>query len=256
MLERWREQYELGAVGIGGFGPLELDPAHPDHGCVVSTPKPGWSGADLLGLVAGLDAPAALDTDVNGAALAEGRWGAARGLDSWAYVTVGTGVGVGSIVVGRPVRGMGHSEAGHMRIPRLAGDVWAGACPYHGDCVEGLASGHAIQARTGRPAESLRPDDPVWEGVVHALTGLFHNLVLTTLPQRILVGGSVAAGQPHLMPRLRFALKVSLAGYGAAAGIEPELFLREPGLGDMAGPLGAVAIGLSALEPSHAIATS
>lgn len=248
VLERWQAEQGFAALGIGSFGPLELDPASPDHGCIVSTPKPGWSGIDVLGLAAGLGTSAALGTDVNGAALAEGRWGAARGLDSWTYVTVGTGIGVGSIVGGRPVRGLGHSEAGHLRVPRLPGDTWPGACPYHGDCAEGLACGPAIRARTGQAAETLSPDDPAWESVVHALAGLFHNLTLTALPQRILMGGGVGAGQAHILHRIRQALKASLNAYGAAARIDFDTFLQPPGLGDRAGPLGAVALGLSALE--------
>lgn len=252
VLERWKGEHGFAAIGMGSFGPLELDPASAEHGCIVSTPKPGWSGADVLGLAAGLGVPAALDTDVNGAALAEGLWGAARGLDSWTYVTVGTGIGVGSIIGVHPVRGMGHSEAGHLRVPRLDGDTWPGTCPYHGDCAEGLAAGPAIRARTGRAAETLSPDDPAWDGVVHALAGLFHNLILTALPQRILLGGGVGAGQAHLTPRIREALKASLGGYGATAGIDFERFLQPPGLGDRAGPLGAIAIGLSALEAKPA----
>lgn len=247
VLERWRAGPRFAALGIGSFGPLELDSDNADHGRIVSTPKPGWSGADVLGLASGLGVPAALDTDVNGAALAEGRWGAAHGLDSWTYVTVGTGIGVGSIVDGRPMRGQGHSEAGHLRVPRLEGDVWSGACPYHGDCAEGLACGPAIKARTGRAAETLSPDDPAWDSVVHALAGLFHNLTLTALPRRILLGGGVGAGQAHLTPRIREALKASLGGYGATRRIDFEQFLQSPGLGGRAGPLGAVAIGLTAL---------
>lgn len=246
VLMRWRAEQGFAAVGVGSFGPLELDPASPDYGRIVSTPKPGWSGADVLALGQGLAVPVGLDTDVNGAALAEGLWGAARGLDSWAYATFGTGIGVGSIVAGRPVRGLGHSEAGHLRVARPAGDGWPGACAFHGDCVEGLASGAAIRARTGQAAETLAADHPVWDSVVHALAGLFHNLTLTAVPQRVLVGGGVMTGQPHLLPRIRAALTASLAGYGAAALIDPEVFLQPPDLGERAGPLGAIAIGLTA----------
>lgn len=249
VLERWQAAHGFAAVGIGAFGPLDLDPTSADHGRIVSTPKPGWSGADVLGLAAGLGVPTALDTDVTGAALAEGLWGAAQGLDSWAYVTVGTGIGVGSIVDGRPVRGLGHSEAGHMRVSRLKGDDWPGVCPWHGDCVEGLASGPAIRARTGRAAETLSPGDPVWDSVVQALAELFHNLLLTTLPQRILLGGGVGMGQAHLTPRIRKALAASLGGYGATGGLDFDRLLQHPGLGLRAGPLGAVAIGLSVLRP-------
>lgn len=184
MLARWHEREAFAAIGVASFGPLELDPDAPRYGCIVNTSKAGWSGADVLAPLRGFGAPIGFDTDVNGAALAEGRWGGARGLDSYAYITVGTGVGVGSMVRGRTVRGLGHSEAGHLRIPRLAGETWAGVCPYHGDCVEGLASGPAIQARAGEPGDRLEPSHPAWDEVVHALAALLHNLVLTAAPRR------------------------------------------------------------------------
>ena len=191
VLRQWRAGPGFAALGIASFGPLELDERSPDHGRIVATPKPGWSGADLTVLGAGLGVPVSLDTDVNGAAFAEGRWGAARGLRSFAYVTVGTGIGVGTVIGGRTVRGLGHSEAGHLRVARPAGDEWPGVCPYHGDCVEGLASGPAVKARAGRSGDQVGPDDPVWDMVVHALGGMLHNLVLTTAPERILIGGGV-----------------------------------------------------------------
>ena len=249
LLARWRAGPGFDAVGVAGFGPLELDPRSPDFGQVTATPKPGWRGADLTTLGRGLDAPLAIDTDVNGAALAEGRWGAARGLRSYAYVTVGTGIGVGAVVDGRPVRGLGHMEAGHQTVGRRAGDDWPGVCPYHGDCVEGLASGPAIAARAGRPGDSLAPDDPAWEMAVHALAGLMRNLVLTVCPERILIGGGVADGQPWLFPRLRAALLDSLGGYATAGRIAAgvDAYVQPPALGARAGPLGAVAVALDAL---------
>lgn len=249
VLKRWKADAGFAAVGIASFGPLELDDRSPDFGRIVNTTKPGWSGADVIGLGRGLGVPVAIDTDVNGAAFAEGRWGAARGLRSFAYVTVGTGIGAGSIVDGRSVRGLGHSEAGHLRVGRLPGDDWPGICSYHGDCVEGLASGPAVQARAGRPGGELAQDDPAWAMVVHALGGLLHNLVLTTAPERVLIGGGVADGQPWLFPRIRTALVDSLAGYGVAGRIAADLeaFVRAPGLGSRAGPLGAIALGLAAL---------
>lgn len=245
VLARWREGPGFSGLGIASFGPLELDRRRPDFGSIVSTPKPGWNDTDLTGLADGFDVPMAIDTDVNGAALAEGRWGAARNLRSFAYVTVGTGIGVGSIVNGHTVRGLGHSEAGHLRVGRIDGDTWPGSCPYHGDCVEGLAAGPALEARTGRPGETLAADDPAWEMVVRALAGLLHNLVLTTAPERILIGGGIFIGQAHLFPRLRHALLESLAGYATAARIAATIddFIAPPGLGGMAGPLGAVALG-------------
>jgi fructokinase len=237
----WHRRHTLAALGIASFGPLDLDPASAGYGAFVATPKPGWSGARLGGIGKGLGIPVAIDTDVNGAALAEGRWGAARGLDSWAYVTVGTGLGIGSIVGRLPVRGLGHSEAGHMRIGGPA-DGWKGICPYHGDCAEGLVSGPAIAARAGRPADDLAADDAIWEEVAGTLARLFHNLVLTTVPQRILLGGGVALGQPHLLPMIRRRLIESLGGYAFADRVSQDRFLSSPALGDRAGPLGAIAI--------------
>jgi len=250
VLNRWRVGPGFAALGVAGFGPLELDRTSADFGRVLATPKPGWSGADLASLARVSDRPFAVDTDVNGAALAEGLWGAARGLRSFAYVTVGTGIGVGLIVNGRAVRGLGHSEAGHMRVGRAPADDWPGVCPFHGDCAEGLASGPAIAARAGRPGDGLDADDPVWASVVHALAGLAHNLVLTVAPERILIGGGVLSGRPELFGRLRPALIESLGGYGVADRIAADIdaFLVPPGLGVRAGPLGAIAVGRSALR--------
>lgn len=249
-LTRWQAEHGFEAIGVAGFGPLELDPASPRYGTLVNTSKPGWSGADLLAGLRRFGMPIGLDTDVNGAALAEGRWGGALGLGSYAYVTVGTGIGVGSVIRGLTVRGLGHSEAGHLRIPVLAGQTRGGMCPFHGDCVEGLASGPAIEARAGVSAADLPPADPVWEEVVQALAALLHNLVLTTAPERILIGGGVVAGQPFLLPRLRRALVESLNGYGVAPDIAAgiDAFVVAPALGTAAGPLGAIALAQAALS--------
>lgn len=253
VLARWCKE-GLAAIGVASFGPLELDRNASRYGCIVNTPKPGWSGADLLAPLKAFGVPIGFDTDVNGAALAEGRWGAAQGLESYTYITVGTGIGVGSVVSGRAVRGLGHSEAGHLRIPRMVGATGAGICPFHGDCVEGLASGPAIEAKAGAPGYCLEPSDPAWDEVVHALGALLHNLALTTAPQRILIGGGVVGGQPFLLPRLRTALIGSLNGYGVAADIEGviETFVAPPALGDRAGPLGAIALALDATHLSTA----
>jgi fructokinase len=250
VLVQWQARERFGALGLASFGPLELDPLAADFGCLVGTPKPGWARVPLLARLRHLGVPLALDTDVNAAAFAEGQWGAARGLHSYAYVTVGTGIGVGSIVGGASVRGLGHSEAGHLRVPRLPGASWPGHCPFHGDCVEGLASGPAIEARAGRACAELAPADPVWDEAVHALAGLFHNLALTVAPERILVGGGVALGQRQLLPRVRRALGASLGDYGQGARIARQLdtFLVEPGLGARSGELGAIALAQRALR--------
>ncbi len=251
-VDEWCGAHSVQALGIASFGPLELDPAAPKFGRIVRTTKPGWSDADLLAALVPTGLPVRLDTDVNGAALAEGRWGAARGLASYAYVTVGTGVGVGSIVAGAPVTGLGHSEAGHMRVPRLPGDSWPGACAFHRDCVEGLASGPAIAAAAGIDPRNLPADNFAWKRAAAALAAMCHNLVLTTTPSRILIGGGVAAGRADWLTDIRARLVESLVGYAWADRIEADPnFIAAPALADHAGPLGAVALGLAALEPAR-----
>ncbi|HEY0341417.1 MAG TPA: ROK family protein, partial [Steroidobacteraceae bacterium] len=170
--------------------------------------------------------------------------GHAQGLTDHAYITVGTCIGAGLIVAGRSVFGCHHPEVGHARIVRAPGDTWPGNCPFHGDCVEGLASGPAIEARIGQPAASLGADSPVWETVVHALAQLNHLLIVTTAPQRILIGGGVMSAHPHLFPRIRHALLESLNGYLHIPEVLNDIdrFLAPPGLGTLAGPLGALAV--------------
>ncbi|QUD88919.1 ROK family protein [Phenylobacterium montanum] len=240
----------IAALGVASFGPVDLDPRSPTWGHITSTPKPGWSQVDVgRRLARALDRPTGFDTDVNGAALAEGRWGAAQGLADFAYVTVGTGVGAGLIAGGRPIGGFSHPEIGHMRVARREGDDWPGSCPFHGDCVEGLASGSAIKARLGGSPARLDEEDPVWDLVAHVLAGMAHNLAVTAAPRRILMGGGVMNAQPHLFPRIRRELTRSLAGYLALP--EMEDFIRPPGLGDMAGPLGALAVAADALAAAR-----
>jgi fructokinase len=215
------------------------------YGFITSTAKPGWCNTDVARRLAKLfPIPVGFDTDVNGAALAEGRWGAARHLADFAYVTVGTGVGVGLVVDGRPAYGFSHSELGHIRIVRKSGDHWGGSCEYHGDCVEGLASGVAIAARAGLPANQIPQNSPVWELVAHALAQLLHTIVLATAPRRILIGGGVAEARPELLAGVRRQLVDSLNGYlkldELAGGIDG--YAVPPGLGSLAGPLGALAL--------------
>lgn len=171
ILEGWRVRYgPIAALGIASFGPVDVRRGSSGYGRIMSTPKPGWSDTDVAGRLGGrLGVPVGFGTDVEGAALAEGRWGGARGLEDFAYITVGTGVGVGLIAAGRPVRGFGHPELGHIRAVHKPGDDWLGQCPFHGDCLEGLVSGPALAARTGASAEQLAADHPVWESVAFAL---------------------------------------------------------------------------------------
>lgn len=249
-LDKWRG---FAAIGIASFGPLSIDRDAGSYGRITSTPKPGWTDTDVARrLHARYDVPTGFHTDVVGAALAEARWGAGKGLGDLAYVTVGTGIGVGLIAGGMPVDGLSHSELGHMKPPRVAGDGWIGSCPFHGACVEGLASGPAIAARNGVRAEDLPPDHPGWDSVVDALAHLFATLVLTGVPRRIVVGGGVGVGQPFLLPRLREATHDVLAGYIALSPVEDmATFIVPAALGEDAGPLGAVLLGQRALaEPA------
>jgi fructokinase len=246
VLARWQGALgELKALGLASFGPLELRRDSPRYGSFGATPKPGWAGVDLRGYFAQRFAvPIGLTTDVIGAALAEGRWGAARGLSEYAYVTVGTGVGVGLIAAGQAVVGCHHPELGHIRVTRLPGDRWPGNCRFHGDCVEGLASGLAIESRTGRRAAEVPPDDPAWNAVAHALAQLAHFLVLATGPRRIVLGGGVMSGQPHLFRRIQRGLERSIAGYldldDLTGGLDR--YIVPPALGARAGPLGGLAV--------------
>jgi fructokinase len=244
------------ALGIGSFGPVDADAASPTWGHVTTTPKPGWAHTDVGGeLGRRLSVPVAFDTDVNAAALGEHRWGAAAGLDTFAYVTVGTGIGGGGLANGSLLHGLLHPEVGHMRVPHdRARDPFDGVCPYHGDCLEGLASGEAVRARWGRPGEEL--DAPaVWELEAEYLALGLVNLVCALSPQRIVVGGGVMK-QPRLLPRVRRRTDELLAGYIDAPELGPELdgYLVPPALGDRAGVLGALELArrLAVAEPALA----
>ena len=246
VLQLWRTRFGApAALGLASFGPIDLRRDSPAFGQMGATPKPGWQRVDLLRFfTARMGTPVRLTTDVIGAALAEGRWGDAQDLADFAYVTVGTGVGVGLIVGGRAVIGCHHPELGHIRIARLTGDAWPGSCAFHGDCVEGLASGPAIEARTGVRADQLPASHPAWDTVAHALAQLAQALVLAVSPRKIIMGGGVLSTQPHLFPMIRSALVASLHGYlelpELARGIDR--YIVPPALGARAGSLGALAI--------------
>jgi fructokinase len=238
----WEQEHGVKALGIASFGPLDLD-----AGRITTTPKPGWQDADVRQrLERAVGVATAFDTDVNGAALAEMRWGAGQGLQHFAYVTVGTGVGVGLIVNGRPTRGFAHCELGHIRVARLAGDEFAGSCPFHGDCVEGLASGPSLKARVGADAVAgLSIDNPVWDSVAWAVAQLCHAIVCAAAPRAIAIGGGVLENQPHLIGRIQMMLVDSLSGYMQLPGGP---YVRAPALGGNAGPLGAIALAMTALR--------
>jgi fructokinase len=246
VLDDWyAEPPSFAALGVAAFGPLDLRRDSPHFGWVARTVKPGWSDTELRGRFARRYAvPTGIDTDVNAAARAEGRWGDARDLADFVYVTVGTGIGAGVIINGLPVSGANHTEVGHIRIARLPGDEFAGVCPFHGDCLEGLAAGPAIAARAQRDPASLAPDDPTWGYVAHALAQLCQTLVLTSGPRRIFLGGGVMLRQPQLFAMIRERLQRSLNGYVAndEVGRDIDRFIVPSVLGAAVGPLGALAV--------------
>ena len=235
---------ELAAIGIASFGPVELRRSSPRYGFITNTPKPGWSDTDLVGPVeAALGVPVGFDTDVNGAALAEGHWGAAQGLETFVYLTVGTGIGGGAVVGGRPAHGLVHAEMGHVIVTRQRSDDYSGYCPFHADCLEAMASGPAIAARFGRPAEELEGEalERAVELEAAYLAAGLRNIVYTIAPERIVVGGGVA-GLPGLFPILRAKLAEALSGYPGLPEHDSADFVLPAALGQMAGPAGALAL--------------
>lgn len=234
------------AVGIAAFGPLELDPRSPRWGQVLATtPKPEWAGAAIgPALRDGLDVPVALDTDVGAAALGELRWGAGREAESVCYLTVGTGIGAGIVSDGRPVHGLLHPEAGHVRIPHDRDrDPFPGACPFHGDCWEGLASGHALGERWGREPAALPEDHEAWALEAEYLAAGLLAIVMIASPHRLIAGGGVL-GHAGLLARTRVELRRLLGGYLDRPELTGDLksYLVAPTLGDRAGVLGALAL--------------
>lgn len=229
------------ALGIASFGPVAIDPAHPRYGQILATPKPGWEGTDLIATLA-RSLPVRLSTDVIAAALAEGERGAAVALRDFVYVTIGTGIGMGIISHGAPLTGRLHPEAGHVTIPRLPGDRFAGVCPFHGDCLEGLASGPALERRAGRPSAAIGDDDPAWQSVVDALGHAFANLRLTLSCDAIVLGGGVAVARPWLAAAVEARIDAIIGDYlpdgarvlpaalGADAGVHGALLLAASAL--------------------------
>lgn len=235
----------LAAVGIASFGPLDPRPGSPTYGWITATPKPAWSNVDVVGAVRqGLETAIAFDTDVNGAALGEWRWGAARGLDTFIYLTVGTGIGGGGMVNGKLMHGLLHPEMGHIPLPHdWKADDFSGVCPFHGDCLEGLASGLALERRWGRRAESLPPEHPAWRLEADYLALGIWSLICTLSPQRVVLGGGVMAA-PGLLEQVRQRVRDYLNGYVRSPQIleQIETYLVPPGLGNRAGVLGAIAL--------------
>ncbi len=242
----------LAAIGISSFGPVDLDRRSPTYGYITTAPKPGWKEFNFVGRIKEVfDIPIGFDTDVNGAAVGEVRWGNGQGLDSVLYWTVGTGVGAGGILSGKIMHGLIHPEMGHIYIPHnREHDPFDGCCPYHGDCLEGLASGFAIQQRWNvESAMDLPGDHPAWELEAEYLAYAMTSCVVSISPKRIIVGGGVAKTE-GLLPKVRQKTIALLNGY-----IQHETILNDidnyivpPGLGDNAGVLGAIALAQQATQ--------
>lgn len=245
------QPHALAALGVASFGPVDPRPGSENYGYITSTPKPGWGQVDLLGpLREALGVPVGFDTDVNGAALGEGRWGAAQGLEHFVYLTIGTGIGGGAYLNGRLLHGLMHPEMGHMLIPHdRERDPFPGVCPYHGDCLEGLAAGPAIEARWQQPAPTLPDNHPAWELEAHYLALGVANLMLVLSPQKVILGGGVME-QAHLLARVQEQLLAHLDGYLQIPLLleEVEKLVVKPGLGKNAGVLGAIALAERALK--------
>jgi fructokinase len=239
------------AIGIGSFGPVDLDPRSPTWGHVTTTPKPGWQQVAVAPVIRDqLGVPVAFDTDVNAAAVGEHRWGAGRDTEALCYLTVGTGIGAGLIIDGRPVHGLVHPEVGHIRIPRRRdSESFAGVCPIHGDCWEGLASGPAIAERWRVSPQELADDHPAWKMEAGYLALGILSIVLIASPARVIVGGGVMERLP-LLGMVRRQLRELIAGYLEAPllGEQIDSYVVRPALGDRAGVLGAIALAQDAFR--------
>lgn len=230
---QYLRQFDIAGLGIGTFGPCDPNPQSPKYGRILATPKPGWSGADLLGgLRDGLGVPAVITTDVNAAALGESRYGAAVGMSDVVYLTIGTGIGGGALSDGRLLHGALHPEMGHMVLPQSGPD---GACAFHGGCFEGLAAGPAMQQRYGRPATEITDDDPAWDQEAEIVAAGLHNIACVLSPQMFVIGGGVGSREV-LHAKLGPALREYIADYLPV----PEI--AAPGLGSNAGVVGAITL--------------
>lgn len=238
------------AIGIGSFGPIDLKPDSPTYGYITTTPKSEWENCNVVGILKReFPVPFGWDTDVNAAALGEVTWGAAQGLDNCVYYTIGTGVGVGLIAGGKRIHGLLHPEGGHIRTRRHPQDHFAGLCKYHGDCLEGLAAGPAIEARWQTPGSELPTDHLAWEIESFYIAESITTSILLHSPQKIILGGGVMQ-QMHLFPMIREQVIHNLHGYVNVPELVQhiEQYIVPPGLGQHAGLYGALALGIEALN--------
>jgi fructokinase len=241
------ESGQISAIGVGAFGPLDSNPQSPTYGFVTATPKPGWGNTDVLGTLRhGLQAKIAIDMDVNTAALGEFLWGASKGCDPSLYLTIGTGIGGGYIVNGRPLIGLLSLEMGHVLIPHnRERDPFPGNCPFHGDCFEGLANGPAIQKRLGVTGAMIPEEDPYWDIEADYIAAALMNYILTLSPKKIILGGGVMQRE-FLFPKIRRRVQELLNGYVSSKKILEDIddYILPPGLGNQSGSLGAIALAM------------
>jgi len=238
---------KLSGIGVASFGPLDINPDSATYGSITSTPKPGWAYTDMVApFNEAFNVPVVIDTDVNGAALGEHLWGAAQGLDTFIYLTIGTGIGGGGMVNGELIHGLTHPEMGHIRIPHnWEEDSFPGICPFHGDCLEGLASGPAIKERWGESPENLPHEHPAWELEAHYLAFGLVNYTTTLSPQRIIIGGGIMH-HPTLLKTTREKVQELLKGFIQHPSLEEDIdtYIVSPGLGDKSGVLGAIGLAM------------
>lgn len=241
---------EFNVMGVGSFGPIDPVKGSETYGYITKTPKPYWSNYDMIGeLKKHYNVPIEFDTDVNGAALAESWWGAGKGLKNVLYITVGTGIGAGAVVDGKMVQGLTHPEMGHIYLKRHKDDNFEGRCPFHKDCLEGMAAGPAIEDRWGEKGHLLVDKNEVWEMEAFYLAQALVSYILILSPQKIIMGGGVMK-QKQLFPLIRKNVKELLNGYVQKNEILEVIddYIVYPGLGDEAGFVGSIALGKLALE--------
>ena len=248
---RYFEDRGIEALGIGSFGPLNLDETSPNFGDITTTPKPGWANYPLRrALMEALKVPVGIDTDVNAAALAEARLGAGKGLDSLVYYTIGTGIGGGAVVAGKLLHGLVHPEMGHILLrPDPRDPAPHGFCPYHDGCLEGMANGPAIEKRWGVSAKELPEDHVAWDVEAEYLAQMCVSTIVMLSPKKIVLGGGVMH-QMHLFPRVRRLTLEKLNGYVAHPAILEGIdsYIVPPALGDNAGAAGSLLLALDALK--------
>ena len=249
-----QKKHEIAAIGVASFGPVDPDPESPTFGYITNTPKPGWAHTPVVPLLQrAFGIPVGFDTDVNVAALGEHRWGAAMGVDTFVYLTIGTGIGGGGMVDGKLMHGLLHPEMGHIAIPHdWVRDPFKGVCPFHGDCWEGLANGPALEARWGQPGETLPPEHEAWKLEAHYLAWGVANIMMILSPKMVVMGGGVME-QEHIFPLVRRNVKFHLNGYIQSETVLEGLddYIVPPALGGRSGVLGAIALAQQARDRSQ-----